>query len=188
MRHFSISDSFTRSDRWYLGAPKKENGEEIDPRIFTRGEPVAIRDDLYVPVDQGTRPLDFTLAAFDMPVVKTHVAAIIETCAAENIQRIPVFVGANLKGYEILNVLPKLKALNETHSEISYWRPEDGWPERVGEYSGVAKIVLKKDIVRGVRIFRLNGWEVPIIIDEVLQAALSEARVTGIQFRCVESI
>jgi hypothetical protein len=52
-----------------------------------------------------------------------------------------VTINGDVQGYEIINVLKVLQALNEEHSEISRWAPEDGEPQRVGTYFGIAKIV-----------------------------------------------
>jgi hypothetical protein len=187
MRYFRISDSFKIVDRWYLGTPRTPEGDEIDPRLLTGGSVYRGRGPLLVPVKEGKTPLDFTLGAFDMPVVAARVAEVIEKYAPGSVQRIPVVIGSGIIGHEALNVLKKLKGMDEKRSLISYWTAEDGQPEKVGTYCGVARIALDIKAVKGVQIFRLDGWEVPIIVDEHVKDALTKLCVTGIEFEAVQA-
>src|SRR6266852_1306274 len=160
---------------------------EIDPRLFTGCSVYRERGPFLVPVTQGKKPMDFTLGAFDMPVVAAKVAEVIENCAPGSVQRIPVVIGSGIIRHEVLIVLQKLKGMDEKRSLISYWTAEDGQPEKVGAYCGVAGIALDIQAVKGVQIFRLEGWEVPIIVDEHVKDALTKLCVTGIEFEAVQA-
>ena len=140
-----------------------------------------------MPITEGKTSLDFTLGAFDMPVVATRIAEAIEESAPGGVQRIPVVIGDGIVGYEALNVLNKLKGLDEKRSLISYWTPEDGLPEKVGTYFGVARIALDTLVVADAQIFRLDGWEVPIIINEQVKEVLGKLRVTGIEVEALHT-
>jgi hypothetical protein len=117
-----------------------------------------------------------------MPVVKRDIAEKIESLADGEVQRIPAKIVGDYGWFEILNVLNLRKAINESMSEIRWWKAEDGIPAKVGKYSGIAKLVIDRDRLKGARIFRLEGWELPLIVCESIKESLENMNTTGIVF------
>lgn len=182
MRYFRIEDSFCEISRWHLKGPETTEGDELDPRLFTAGMRYSGRSPLRIAIRRGTQPLDFTLGSFDMPVVKREVAEMIEALAPMEVQRIPAKVIGDHGWFEVLNVLNLRKAINESKSEIRWWKEEDGIPDKVGKYAGIAKLVLDQQGVECAHIFRLIGWELPLIVCESIKDRLEGMNVSGISF------
>ena len=60
------------------------------------------------------------------------------------------------------------------------WRPEDGRPDRVGEYHAISGLRIDPAKVGNARVFRLWGYSLPIIIvDEEVKSALEAKGCTG---------
>jgi hypothetical protein len=200
MRYFRILDSFDVVDRWYLGAPETKTGKVLDPRLFTEGilydgftvypaklntkTPIAnsFADELplRIQVQKGTAPMDFTLGSFEMPVVRPRIAEHLDACCGRAIQLIPASINGDQ--FEILNVLEVLDAIDEQHSEISRWTVDDGVPEKIGSYFGVARLALATAKVMNARIFRLKNWTGLIIVNDEIKGLLQSHNPTGIQF------
>ena len=98
-------------DRWYLASPTTGHGEDVDPRLFTRGKRIDIADDLYLAKRREGKPLDFTLADFDMPVVSDRLATLLLQHAKHDIQLIPVSVHGEPSTYLILNVSASVQCI-----------------------------------------------------------------------------
>ena len=180
-RFYRIIDSTTFRNRWHLGAPCDQNGAEIDPRVFTMAQRYAGSEPVNITVKQGGCPLDFTLGSFDMPVLRAWVGRAILESAAKEIQLIKASVDGD-DDFVVLNVLSNLDAIDEARSEITRWTEDDGRPEKVGTYFGIASIAIRTDKVKGAKMFRLREWELPLIVTDSIKSTLQKLKVTGIDF------
>jgi hypothetical protein len=181
MKFFRVEDSFAIRNHWVLGEPML-NGEELDSRLFTECRKYSDDRVLDISIEEGAVPLDFTFGPFDMPIVKRSLAEMIENLAPAEVQRIPIRIG-RLDDYEILNVLALCDGIDEERSEITRWRAEDGWPEKVGEYFGIGDLVVREKDVGQFKIFRLKNWELPLIVCETIKRNLGKLGVSGIDFK-----
>jgi hypothetical protein len=68
---------------------------------------------------------------------------------------------------------------------VQIYTPEDGRPERVGEYRSVSGLRIDPSSVGDARVFRLWGWHLPIIVDEDIKEALEHAGIVGAVFKDV---
>ena len=171
--------------QWFLEAPRTPEGSRVDPRIFTYGTPVETPDPLTVPVRDPGHELDFSFAAFDMLVVTGRVGALIEHVAPGDIQRIPVRVEPATGSFEILNVLPVIDCIDRDRTVGTFWTPDDGRPEKVGQYRMIIDLKLDSARVGGHDIFRVGGWDIAVIVTERLKDALQREHVTGLTYRAV---
>lgn len=188
MRYFRVKDSFDRADRWYLASPKTRGGADVDPRLFTEGNEYQGECPLEIPVRRGSYALDFTLGAFDMPVVTPGLAKHLQVCCGDSIQIIHARVSGIGNPVAIVNALKLFAAIDEERSEISRWTSDDGIPSRVGTYAGIGKIVIRREIVQGASVFRLKNWESPLIVSEVVKSTLEKMRTTGVLFQELEVV
>ena len=199
MEYFEITDWFEQPGRWHLGAPKNQSGVELDPRLFTEGnrycgqtayppnDQTTIKDytlevPFVIPVQEGTRPLDFTLGSFNMPVVTERIGEHLESCCAGEIQLIPAQIVALDRHFEILNVLHLVDAVDPERSEISWRTRESATGSRVRSFAGISRLVLKAKELSGARIFRLKDWESPLIVDQTVKNVLEGLHPTGVKF------
>lgn len=128
-------------------------------------------------------PLDFTLADFDMPVVRRQISETIWRLVPNEVQRIPASVEGHVEDYDILNVAITRRAVDESKSLITRWNAQHGWPEKVGQYFLVHRLRIDPQSVEGAEVFRLSGWEVAVIVSERVRRALLEQEVTGVTFK-----
>lgn len=181
---YRIIDSDDQS-RWYLDEPLGGEGQEIDFWPLITGRQVQLSDypRLHFPVQAAGTELDFTLALFDIPVVRKEVAAKIEEVVGGEVQRLPVGVNGTLNEFEILVVPKRFNCIDMDQSDYELWGEEDGRPDKVGEIRMLVdwKIDLKKVPVN-CDIFRVEGWETAMIVSATLKRVLEDLKVTGIEF------
>jgi len=168
-------------DRWYLASPHDATGEEIDPRLFTEGKPVDLPANLIVTKRRLGRPLDFTLADFDMPVVSGPLAKLLLDAAQGCVQLLPTKVEGEEDEYFILNVTRTVPCISDADSLVMHWQTTDGRPEKIGQYRMVAKPVLTAANHAGEALFRAAGWEVMLLASGKLARVLLNSGLTGLE-------
>lgn len=184
-RHFRLSQDVHVDGRWYLGEPTDPHGHEVDdPWQFITGHPVNIEGHLKLPLFEAGRPLDFSMTGLSTPVVTAKVAAVFSELAPRDVQFIPVEVETQSEPLSILVCTREVKCIDDARSgEVRYWRPEDGRPERVGQYRSVLQMRIDPTKVGDAKVFRTWGWTVPLIISEDLKHALEQSGATGLDFQ-----
>ena len=203
--YYTLEDDLYCEGRWYLNRLCDCSGIELDSRIFCYGElvdvgppiqaktwkegiPVAAYPPLKVLLDPempGT-PLDFTYTNANMPVATTPVATILASIAPQDIQRIPVLVESREQGYEIINVVRLIDCIDVERSEIQWYeKGNDIRPDLAGQPEMVIELVIDPSRVGDHHIFRISGWEVEIVVSDVIKEALEKVYATGVGFRQV---
>ena len=168
-------------DRWYLASPCDLSGEEIDPRLFTQGKPVDMPADLHIAKRRRGRPLDFTLADFDMPVVSRRMAKLLLDAAQGCVQLLPAEVEDEEDEYFILNVTRTVRCISDPDSSVMRWQAGDGRPEKVGQYRMVANPVLTAASHAGEAMFRAAGWEIMLLASNTLARVLLKSGLSGLE-------
>jgi hypothetical protein len=182
-RYFDVHGDFYIPGSWALSRVVDARGETVVPGLLLRGEPVEFAEQPRVVVRSAGKPLDFTFAAFDIPIVNLRVATLLEELAPGDLQLIPVAVDASSEPHFILNPTRVVKCIDEQASaEVQFWTPEDEQPERVGEYSAVHGLRIDATKVGDAKVFRPWGWPVALIVSEDIKDALERAGVTGLKF------
>jgi hypothetical protein len=185
MRYFRVLTDPESSDRWFLDEPVAANGTPIDAREFTASKAYSGPDPQFVPIQRAGKQEQFNLAAFDMPVVSEKLAVELKRIAVDEVVFYPVLVGSTVCGFEIMNVLPAAKCLDESKSQILFWKPEDGRPDKVGHYRMVTRIKVDPILAEQRHIFRIKGWEIALIVSEVVRDRLCKLGRLGVVFEPV---
>lgn len=186
MKYFRIlTDDERFPKRWFLDEPRTANGSEIDAREFTYGRPYLGPRPARVPIDQAGPRVQFHLAAFDMPVVTQEIAQLVEKIGPGEIECFPVTVDASIFGYVILNVVHREGCVDESRSEIIRWKPDDGRPEEVGKYKMIYNLTIDPTLTHSRHIFRVDDWEIALIVSERIKESLEEVPDLGIIFKPV---
>lgn len=180
-----LTDDATFGDRWFLGRPIGESGDEIDPRLFNYGRPYTGERPVAVPISYTGRMVQFNFAAFDMPVASQSVASIIREVSPTAVEFYPVSVGGMEHGAFILNVLSRCACLDEGRSKVTKWSEEDGRPDKIGQYKMVIDLIVEPAKARGHDIFRIEGWKIALIVSENLWRRLREVPDLGVKACCV---
>jgi hypothetical protein len=185
MKYYRIcTDDVRYPDRWFLDEPQSADGDEIDPREFTYGKPYFGPLPATVPMQPGIR-VAFHLAAFDMPVVTSEVAEMLERVEPEVIERYPIIVDGDIRGYEIINVVATAACVDEQKSRIMWWTEEDNRPDRLGTYRDISMMTLDPSRTEGHHIFRIRNWEIALIVSERVSQTLEQLDDLGIIFKPV---
>ncbi|WNG43397.1 hypothetical protein F0U60_04270 [Archangium minus] len=183
LKYYVLKDDMRITGRWHLRHPVDEHGQKIAPWQFTQSHRIAQQGAIRFPVRPDGLALDFTLDAFLIPVVHYRVVQLFERLGIQEVQFLPAQVEGHAGPYFILNTLRVIRCIDDDQcEEVQYWMPEDGEPERVGEYRFVAGLRIDPTKVEGARIFRPWGWPLALIISEELKQAMEQEGLTGTRF------
>lgn len=170
---------------WSLGKVQCDT-HPIDCRIFLRGLPQTPPGALQVPVAKTGHTLDFSLSAFDVPIVTSKVGDTFSEYDPNGVQRLPVRVAATEGNYEVLNITQTVDVLDLHRGKYLWWRAEDGRPEKVGALRSVYEMVFRPDIHPPPHVFRIKGWEIALVVSRALMEALGGPRLRGVRFLPIE--
>ncbi|MCY1077531.1 imm11 family protein [Archangium lansingense] len=184
-RFFELTANVDLPGCWELGSLLDSQRQRLeDPWRFTAGRSAsATQGRITIPVERSGNPLDFSRAAFGTPVVHSRVAAIFTELAPQDVQLVPVDVEGQREEYFILNATRLVKCIDDQASEeVSFWRPEDGLPEKVGTYFSVSGMRIDTSRVGDAQVFRTWGWDA-LIVSEDIKSALERLGATGMMFK-----
>ncbi len=183
MRYFRVlADNRRFPDKWFLGEPLSDAGEEIDAREFTYGQVYTGPAPADVPVEYIGTMVKFNLAAFNMPVVSQTVADLIRRVAPDDCEWFPVTVGSGLSGYFIMNAAFTEACVDEERSKLKLWEPEHTRPNAVGKYDMIFQLTIDPARTNGRHFFRVKDWEVALIASERIREAAETTPGLGIEF------
>lgn len=170
--------------QWVLAEPGDEHGEELDPWQFFSGHPIALAGTPRIALAAPGRALDFSFTTLSIPIVHARLVALFERLdPRQQVQLLPVEVMGQTEPYFILNVLRVLPCIDDARCErVDYWKPEDGAPDRVGDYRLVRGLRIDPYRAGDSDIFRPRGWSSVLLVSERLKQALEEHQVAGLRF------
>ncbi|WP_208723166.1 imm11 family protein [Corallococcus llansteffanensis] len=132
------------------------------------------------PIEISGRPLDYSHAAFGIPVVHAQVASTFAEVTPDALQLIPVEVDSHPAQHFILSTIRLEECIDDAAcEEIRYRLPGNGIPEKVRTYSLVSGMRIDHAKVGGANVFRTWGWTVAVIVSEEIKEALERAGITG---------
>ncbi|QRO02336.1 hypothetical protein JRI60_01690 [Archangium violaceum] len=183
-RFFDLVDDRSARPRWHLGLIQDERGRELNPWQFEKGKWLELGCVPRFPLQIPGPPLDFTWAGLSIPVVHARFVQVFERLSLlQEVQFIPAQVEGHPGPYFILNALRIIPCIDDARcEEVRYWKPEDGRPDKVGEYRAVHGLKVDPARVGDAHIFRPWGWRVALIVSEELKEALEREALTGTRF------
>lgn len=184
MKYYDLLSNMRLPGRWVLADPVDEHGQEVDPWQFDKGCLLEPKGKLVLRQVRPGNALDFSFTTLTIPVVHGRVVSL---CARLGLQPQVQFLPAQVEGqsepYFILNSLRIIRCIDDARcEEVRYWRPEDGNPDRVGQYRVVAGMRIDPSKVGDSHIFRPWGWSVALLVSEHLKHAMEEECITGTKF------
>jgi len=185
LRYYELFSNLHVRGRWYLRGPVDARGQEVDPWQFDKGRTLDIQETLILPVSRPGRALDFTLTGLAIPVVSSPVVALFERLGIQHqVQFIPASIDKQPGQYFILNVLRIIRCIDDARcEEVRYWKPEDGQPDKVGQYHVVTGLRIDPSQVGDAHIFRPWGWGAGVLlVSGLLKDAMEQEGLTGLQF------
>ncbi|OJH38813.1 hypothetical protein BON30_21555 [Cystobacter ferrugineus] len=186
MKYYEIDDDKYIPGRWYLRMPRTDEvgrGDLFDVWRFREGRYLNLEYPIRMSVKPDGIALEFS-RAFGIPVVHRRVVTLFERLGLQReVQFIPVEVEGQAEPYFILNALQIIRCVDEARSdEVFFWRPEDGEPDKVGQYKNVRGLKVDPSRIGEANIFRPWGWRVLLIIAERVKLAMDEESITGTYF------
>lgn len=167
------------ADQWHLAAPRDADGNEIRGYQFREGRPYMGSRPVQVPIYQDGRPLELSFGAEKMVVVSHGARLAIEPLAAQDCQFFAVSIPRMPSPWFILNALNLVDCFDEAKSRYSKM-PGD---ER--RYAIVTRLMLDPTRIRGQQLFRVKGWNVDLIVSEIVKAAIEGVPNHGVWFKQV---
>ncbi len=83
----------------------------------------------------------------------------------------------------MLNAVRVIRCLDEKRSEFIKWTEHDHRADLAGKYRQVTKLVLIPGAIPpDAHIFRVDGWEVALIVSEVVKVAMESVGCFGAKF------
>jgi hypothetical protein len=180
-RFFKLHDDMEVPRRWHLGTPIDSQGRKVFDWDFTKGTPVQVAGRLKVPIESTGSPLDFSEAGTEIPVVHVKVASMLSELAPGDVQLIPADIEGQPDQYLVLVATRLIRCIDEAASRVRFWKPEHGVPEKVGQYLGMDRLRIDKARVGNAQVFRLEGWEV-LIVSQEIKNAMGALGTTGTRF------
>ncbi len=182
-RYFRLLDDMEFPGRWSLDGPFDEQVSEIDNWQFSEGRRVELACVPRFTLYQAGRAVDFSHAGVGMHIIHHRVAEVLERLGIEDVQLLPARVEGQTEPWFILNILRIIRCIDEARcEEVEYWTPEDGQPDKVGQYFSIHGLKVDPTKIGDADIFRTWGWEVAIIVSERLKEALEREGFTGMRF------
>lgn len=184
MNYFDLFSNMRIPGRWVLGDPLDEHGLEISPWQFREGRQLDLQGMIRFRQLHPGHALDFSIAGSGIPVVHERVVSLFDQLKLQQqIQFLRVRVEGHPEPYFILNALRVIRCIDDARcEEVLYWKPEDGRPDKVGQYRNVAGLRIDEHLTGDAHVFRPWGWRVVLIVSEVVKQALEQEGVTGTKF------
>jgi len=182
-RYYELLDDRYHPGRWHLRSPVDEHGKKINPWQFDAGRWLEPQGIIRFPVKPDGVELDFSWAAFSIPVVSSRFVRLFERLGLQEVQFLPVQVENHPGPWFILNTLRVIRCIDEARCEaVRHWKPEHGEPEKVGQYRSVAGLRIDPTKAEGARVFRPWGWVLALLVSEDVKDALEREHITGTRF------
>ncbi len=165
------------------GREDDDERELFDVWRFREGRVLEIERPIRLSMKPAGLALEFS-EAMGIPIVHRRVVALFERLGLQKeVQFIPVEVEGQAEPWFILNALQVIRCIDDARcDEVFYRLPEDGEPDRVGEYRNVRGLKVDPAKVGAAHIFRPWGWLVVLIVSEHVKQALEAEGITGIKF------
>ncbi|MFY0527225.1 imm11 family protein [Archangium gephyra] len=182
-RYYELRDDVYHPGRWHLRHPVDEHGQKINPWQFSEGKRLDAMGTIRFPVRPDGVELDFSWDSFSIPLVNSRFIQCIEQLGIQEVQFLPVQVDGHAGPYFILNALRILRCIDDARcAEVKYFTPDDGQPEKIGEYKYVRGMRIDPAKTEGARVLRPWGWTLSLIVSEDLKQALEREGLTGTRF------
>ncbi len=182
-RYFRLTDDAYVPERWHLRSPEGIAETDVDAWAFIEGVPLPPPGRLRARVDRPGKPLDFSLTGLAIPIVHVRVAELLTRLAPGETQSFPVEIEGQAEEFRVLVATKTLRCIDDAACmEVERWEPEDGRPEKVGQYRDVHGLRIDRSKVGGAKVFRTWGWTVALIVSEEIKSALEHIGATGVSF------
>jgi len=182
MTIYRLEDDLREPLRWCLRAPTNEAADDFT-WAFNVAKAARPTLPLFARLRRRGRPVDYTLADFDIPILSSAAMMLFRHHAREHVQFFPVRIEGESDEYFVMNILTEADCLDETASEIQWWT--EG--HRTERYRMIVHEVYDRRVTDLPPIFRLSNFHVAVLVTDELRQAINQARLTGMVLREIPS-
>jgi len=184
-RYFELTEDMSSPERWVLHDTLDAHGKPVGARLYMNEAPMRVDGRLRVPILHPGSPLDFSFAdAGDFPVVTQKVASTLAELAPGDVQLYPAEVDSRSEPYFLVNVTRLVRCIDDAAcAEVSYWKPEDNRPDKLGQYRAVYGMRIDPSKVGDAKVFRPWGYPGTLLVAQDVKEALERTGASGLDFR-----
>jgi hypothetical protein len=184
-RYFELTEDMSSPERWVLHDTLDAHGKPVGARLYLNEAPIRFDGRLRVPILHPGSPLDFSFAdAGDFPVVTQKVASTLAELAPGDVQLYPAEVDSRPEPYFLVNVARLVRCIDDAAcTEVSYWKPKDNRPDKLGQYRAVYGMRIDPSKVGDAKVFRPWGYPGTLLVAQDVKEALERTGASGLDFR-----
>ena len=180
MKYYRLLDDLEIKKRWFIG--ELEN-IDWDFWQYIRAKPLDEIPTKPMPIEMQEKgiPLDFTYAAFELPIVNKITK---ELFSINDVNFYLVINKLFKEEYYLMHILHQVDCVDEKKSTFDKFEENDPIrPDLAGQYKTIYKLKLKKDIKFNHDIFRVKNYDTAIIISEKIKNKFEELNLIGVEFQ-----
>jgi hypothetical protein len=178
MNFYRLTDDVHHQGRWYLGDVSNFNSWSLLNKA-----PQGI-DLLDMDVFRDGEELDFTLSeCYGLPVVSDKIKEALDGVSGIQFISLEINGKSCISRYHLLVVSTVLKCVDECRSMFNKFEINDPVrPDKAGHYRGFMKLIIDAEKAKGHQLFRLEGFEIALIISEEIKARLDNIQAKGVRY------
>ena len=182
MRYYKLIYDFENDDD-YIGCTASDT-VNLNQYIVCEGNKIEIWNDEITfdfNPDEGKVATDYLGNSYGWLIFSGNFINETNNLINESIQYLPITIrdkknNTKLLGYHVANVYKVIDALDLENSKYDLFELDD---EKI---LSVEKYALKKEVIEGYNIFKLENDTIPTFISEDLKNKIEENNLTGFQF------
>lgn len=184
MKYFRWRFDPSFESRWLIGEPHLPNGKLVSAWDFMKCHVIEPPlKGLVATTSHGSVATQASFGALGIPYIRPNMAEAILGLAGDEMQLIPVHVNDFDEDVFIVNILNKIKCVDESRSLFEKWAPGNKErPDRVGEYKMIMKLFIDSDAAQGKNILRPWGWTTQVIVSEKMKEVVESISAVGTVF------
>ena len=180
MNFYRLSDDIDFPNRWYLGDVSFVDNWQLLSCVDSELE-------YQVQLWRVGEPMDFTCnEAYGVCIVSSSFKEALVGINGVNFAKANIIEASSNKQFYVMSVTNEIECIDEEKSEFQKFEINDPVrPDKAGEYRGFFKMVVSPEKIAGNSVFRVKGFNVSIVVNELVKNKLESAGISGIKFKCV---
>jgi hypothetical protein len=165
------------ADQWHLGAPRDADGNEIPGYYLTSGSTYSGPQPVKVSIYQDGRPLEVSFNHEKVVAVSSRAKEAMEAVAPQDCEFFEVAIPQMTHPWHILNAIHLVDCFDEAKSSFDFAPSDDDQ-----RYAIVTRLIINPARVRGQQLFRVQRWDVDLIVSDAVKAAIESVPNHGVRF------
>lgn len=186
MKYYRLLDKLNIRNRWFLGEVYSSKKVNIWNYISIKNSKLDSNQKLVMDIIENGEALDFTFSAFDVPIVSERIKSILDD---EEVFFIPINIKKSKENFYILVIKKYIDAVDSDLSDFLLWEENNKIrPDLAGTYKVFKKLIVDGNKTESSNIFRIENYEIALIISEDIMKKFKKYKITGIDYKCVSCL